>query len=155
DARPGEVKLVLAVDARQLGGLAAHERAARLTADAGSALDELGDGLQIDPIGSDVVEKDERVGAGGADAVDALRREVRAAGPTRPALPREDELRPDRVGRGGEKSLAVERMEARERAEPGGAGRLDGRTQPFDHGVGCRDRDAGSLVRPLARLHVP
>ena len=41
DARPGEVELALAVDARHLGRLAAEERAAGLAADLGRALDEL------------------------------------------------------------------------------------------------------------------
>src|SRR5262249_59679310 len=43
DARPGEVELALAVDAGQLGGLAADERDAGLAADLGGTLDELCD----------------------------------------------------------------------------------------------------------------
>ena len=44
----GEVELALAVDAGQLGGLAADERDAGLAADLGGALDELGDLLEVD-----------------------------------------------------------------------------------------------------------
>ena len=48
DAGGGEVELVLAVDARQLGRLAADQRDARRAADLGGALDELGDLLEVD-----------------------------------------------------------------------------------------------------------
>ena len=48
DARAGEVELVLAVDARQLGRLAADERAAGRAADLRRAFDELGDLLELD-----------------------------------------------------------------------------------------------------------
>ena len=71
----------------------------------------------VDPIRGDVVEEEERVGAAGDDVVDAVGGEVGAARAERAALAREDELRPDRVGRGGEEAVAVQRMEPRERAE--------------------------------------
>ena len=72
DARGGEVKLFLAVDARQLGRLAANERDARSAADLGGALDELGDLLEVDPVRGDVVEQDQRFGAGRDHVVDAV-----------------------------------------------------------------------------------
>ena len=59
DARAGEVELLLAVDAGQLGGLAADERAAGLATDGGGAVDELRDLLEIDPVRGDVVEQEE------------------------------------------------------------------------------------------------
>ena len=52
------------VDAGQLGGLAADEHAAGLAAHLGGALDELGDLLGVDAVRRDVVEQEERVGAG-------------------------------------------------------------------------------------------
>ena len=64
DARAGEVELALAVDAGQLGGLAADERDARLAAHLGRALDELGHLLELDPAGGDVVEQHQRRRAG-------------------------------------------------------------------------------------------
>ncbi len=79
DARPGEVELVLAVDARQLGRLAADQRAAGLAADLGRALDELGDLLELDPVRGDVVEEKERLGAARDHVVDAVRGQVGAA----------------------------------------------------------------------------
>ena len=118
DARAREVELVLAVDPRKLRRLAADERAAGGAADLGEALDELRDLLEVDPVRGDVVEEEERLGAARQDVVDAVRAEVRAAAAERAALPREDQLRPDRVGRRCEEPRAVERMEAGERAEP-------------------------------------
>ena len=60
DAGAGEVELVLAVDARELRRLAADQRAAGVAADLGCALDELGDLLELDVRGGDVVEQEER-----------------------------------------------------------------------------------------------
>ena len=84
DARAGEVELVLLVDPRQLGGLAADQRAAGLSADLGGALHELGHRLEVDAIGGDVVEEEQRLGAARRDVVDAVCGEVGAAGPKPP-----------------------------------------------------------------------
>ena len=121
---------------------------ARLAAHLGGALDELRDRLEVDPVRRDVVEEEQRVGAARRDVVDAVRGEIGAARPQRARAARARiELRPDRVGRRSEEPLVVERIEARERAEARRAGRLDGRAQSLDDGVGLRDRDAGSRVR--------
>ena len=82
----GEVELVLAVDARQLGRLAADQRDTRRAADLGGALDEVGDLLQVDVVRGDVVEQDQRVGAARDHVVDAVRGHVGAAGAQRAAL---------------------------------------------------------------------
>jgi hypothetical protein len=68
--------------------------------------------------------------------------EVGATVAQAPAGPREDELRADTVGRRGEEPLAVQWVEAGERAEPACAGRLDRSTQPFDDGAGGGQRDS-------------
>ena len=60
DAGPSEVELVVAVDAGQLGGLAADQRAACGPAHLRRAFDELGDLLEVDAVGSDVVEEHQR-----------------------------------------------------------------------------------------------
>src|SRR5438105_2044913 len=57
-AGPREVELLLPVDARQLRGLAADQRAAGLAADLRRALDELGDLLQVEPVRGHVVEEE-------------------------------------------------------------------------------------------------
>ena len=145
DARPGEVELSFPVDAGQLGGLAADERDAGASADLGRAVDELGHRLEIDVGGGDVVEQDQRLGTACDHVVDAMRGEIRAAGAQGPALPGEDQLRPDAVGRGGDESPVAERVERREGAEARRAGRLVRRAQPFDDGVG-RERHAGVVV---------
>ena len=72
---------------------------------------------------------------------------------SRPRCPREHQLRPDPVGRGGEQAPVVERMEARERAESGRAGRLDGGAQPRDDAVRDRERDPRLGVALLSRGH--
>ena len=79
DAGAAEVDLPVAVDARKLRRLAAEDRAARSAAHVGGALDELGHLLRVDRVGGDVVEQEERLGAGGEDVVDAVRGEIRAA----------------------------------------------------------------------------
>jgi hypothetical protein len=66
------------------------------------------------------------------------------------SLPREDELRPDGVGGRREHSRVVERVEAGERSEAGGARRLDGAAQPLDDVGTLVDGDAGLVVRSPA-----
>ena len=110
---PAKSSSLVPVDPGKLGRLAADQRDSRLAADLGRTLDELRNLLEIDPVGGDVVEEDERVGARRRDVVDAVGGEVGAAGAQPPARAREDQLRPDRVGGSGEKPLVVERMEAR------------------------------------------
>ena len=75
----GEVELALAVDAGQLGRLAADERAAGRAADLGRALDQLGDLLEVEPVRGDVVEQEERLGPAREHVVDAVRGHVGAA----------------------------------------------------------------------------
>ena len=75
---PAEVELVLAIDPRELGGLAADECHARLPTDLRGPLDEIGHGLEVDAVCRDVVEEEQRIGATGDDVVDAVRGEVGA-----------------------------------------------------------------------------
>jgi hypothetical protein len=67
-----------------------------------------------------------------------VRSEVGPAVAQPPAGTREDQLRADAVGRGGEQPLVIERVQSRKRAEARRAGRLDGRAQPFDDRSGGR-----------------
>ena len=75
-----------------------------------------------------------------------MRGEVGAARAERAARAGEDQLRADAVGRGREQPPLVERMQAREAAEPGRAGRLDRRAQPLDDRAGDLERDSGARV---------
>ena len=122
----------------KLGGLAADERDARLAADGGGALDELGDLVEVDRVRRDVVEQHQRLGAAGGDVVDAVRSQVGAAVAQAAALPREDQLRADAVGRGGEEAAVPKGVQAGKGTEALGAGRLDGRAEPVDDRPGRR-----------------
>ena len=153
DAGAREVELVLAVDARQLGRLAADQRAAGLAADVGRALDQLGDLLELELVGGDVVEQEERLGAGGEHVVDAVGGQVAARVAQAPRPPREHELRADAVRGRGEEAPLVQRVEPREGAEPLGAGRLDRRAQPVDHRLRGGKRDPRRLVGPAPGAH--
>jgi hypothetical protein len=84
DAGAGEVELVLAVDAGQLGRLASDQHAAGRAAHLRRTFDEVGDLLELDVLGRDVVEEEERLGAAAEDVVDAVRGKVHAA-PAEPA----------------------------------------------------------------------
>lgn len=151
-ARAREVDLLVPVDPGKLGGLAPHERDARRPTDVRSALDELRDLLELDPVRRDVVEEDERIRACRRDVVDAVRGEIRAAHTQPPAHAGEDELRPDRVGGRGEKAVLVDRMQSGEGAEARRTRRLDRGSQPFDDRVAGRERDARLRVcLPSAR----
>jgi hypothetical protein len=59
----------------------------------------------------DVVEQEEGLRTGREDVVDAVRRQVLARVAQPPGPAREDELRPDAVGRGGEQQPLVQRIE--------------------------------------------
>ena len=133
DAGAGEVELLLAVDAGELGRLAAEHHAAGTAAGICHALDHLGDVRQLDAVCGDVVEHEQRLGAHSEHVVDAVRREV-DTGITQPAgAPLEDQLGADAVGGGGQQAALVERVDACEAAEAADHGRrpraLDGRTQ--------------------------
>ena len=108
DAGAAEVDLLLAVDTGKLGRLATEDRASCRAADVRSTLDEVGDLLGIDRVGCDVVEKEERLGAGGEDVVDAVRRQIGTAPAQLPGAPREHELGANRIGGGGEHTSLVD-----------------------------------------------
>jgi hypothetical protein len=76
DARACEVELLLAVDARHLRRLAAEERTPGGAARLSRALDELGHLLERERMADDVVEEEERIGAGRDHVVDAMRCKV-------------------------------------------------------------------------------
>ena len=141
DAGAGEVELAGGVDAGELGRLSADERDPCPPAHLGRSLDEVGDLVELDLVGRDVVEQQERRGAAREHVVDAVRGQIGAAVAQPPAGAREHELRADAVRRGGEQPLVVERMQPGERPEPGRSRRLHGFAQPFDDGAGSCQRD--------------
>jgi hypothetical protein len=152
NARTGEVDLLVPVDPRKLSRLAADERDARGSTHLRGSLHELRDLLEVDAVRSDVVEKDERIRAGGRDVVDAMRGEVRAARAQLPPLAGENELGPHRVRGSSEQPALVEWVEARESTEPCCSRRLGRGAEPFDDSLTGGERDARLRVRlPSAR----
>ena len=71
DGEAREVILVLGIEARHLGGLAADEGGSGLDAALGHARDDVGYALRHVLAAGDVVEEEERSGAGADDVVDA------------------------------------------------------------------------------------
>ena len=152
-----EIDLVLAVDAGKLRRLSAEDRASGNATDIGSALDQLCDLLDVDRVGGDVVEEEERLRSCREHVVDAVGGEVGAA-PAEPVAPAaQHELRSDGVRRGGEQTLVVDREEAGEGPEgtgnSGRRGRGDGSSQSIDDRVGGGERHAGTRVRRLRGCH--
>src|SRR5439155_11431454 len=155
DARAREVELVVAIDARKLGRLAADQHAARVPAHRRGALDELGDLVEVDARRRHVVEEEERVGARGDHVVDAVRREIHSCPAQTVGTSGEDELRADAVSRSGKEAAIVERVKPGERAEAGGARGLDGPAQPLYDLLGLGERDPGGVIGPALPAQRP
>ena len=118
DAEPGQVVLAVGVEAGQLGGLAADQRAAGLLAAVGDAGDHpLGD-ADVELAGGEVVEEEQRLGAGHGHVVDAHRDQVDADRVVAPGQERELQLGADAVGARHQQRLAVARGMAHRPAKP-------------------------------------
>ena len=106
----------------------------------------------------DVVEEEERLGAGREHVVDAVRGEVgaarRAAGRARRARTASSRRRRSRRRAGARSSSAIEPGERRRSPLPAPR-RLDGGAEPLDDRVGGRERDAGRGVGPAPELTQP
>ena len=111
----------------------------------------------VDRVGGDVVEEEERLGAGRENVVDAVGGEVGAAPAQPPTAPAEHELRADRVGRRSEQSSLVDGEKAREGAErpdhPWCPCRRDGVLQALHDRVGSRERDPCGRIGLLPGFH--
>ena len=104
--------------------------------------------------GGDVVEQHQRLCAGRDHVVDAVRREVGAAGPERPPLACKHQLRADPVGRGHEQPVARPAGACPAKApNPVRPRRLDGSAQPLDDGAAGGDGDTGGRVRGARPAH--
>ena len=107
DREAGEIVLAGGIHAGHLRGLAADQRAARLLAARGDALDDLGGGRDVELAARVVVEEEERLGALREDVVDAHRDEIDADRVVAVELERELQLGADAVGAGDQHRLAV------------------------------------------------
>src|SRR5262249_62430351 len=95
---PGEVVVPAVVEARQLGGLAAAERAPGLPAALGDPGDHGRRGVDVERAGGEVIEEEQRLGAGDEHVVDAHRYQI---DPDRVVAARGErrlQLRPDALG---------------------------------------------------------
>ena len=107
DAEAGEVVVLAVIEAGQLGGLATDERAARLPAALGDAADDARAGLDVERAGREVVEEEQRLGAGDEHVVDAHRDEVDADRVVAVRRERRLQLRADTIGAADEDRLLV------------------------------------------------
>ena len=122
DREAREIVLAALVHARHLGGLAPDQRAARLLAAGGNALDDLGRGRHVELAAGVVVEEEQRLGALGEYVVDAHRHEIDAYRVVAPDLQRELQLGAHPVGARDQHRLAVIARDLEQRPETPDAG---------------------------------
>ena len=150
DAEPGQVERVLGHHAGMFGGLASEERAPGPSAPLGDALDDRGDPLGDDPADRQVVEEEQRLGAGAHDVVGAHRDEIDPDRVEAAGAPRDLQLRPDAVGGGGEQRVVARAEQPREPTHRvGHLGAPRARGEVGDQGDGFGGRlgvDAGGAV---------
>src|SRR5690606_31776119 len=101
-AGPGDVEVVLAQQARVLGGLAADQRAAGQHTALGDALDDGGDPLGVDLADADVVGHEQRFGTAHHDVVHHHGDQVVADGVVDAHAPGDVDLGAHAVGGGGQ-----------------------------------------------------
>ncbi len=154
DREAGEVVLAGTNALGMLGGLAADQRAARLLAARGDALDDIGGDADVEPLAREVVEEEQRLGALDEDVVDAHRDEVDADRVVPVEREGELQLGADAVGAGDQHRLAIALRQLDQRAEAADAGQHLGPHRPLrerldalDQRVAGIDVDAGVAVR--------
>ena len=135
-----------------LGGLAADERAARLLAAGGDALDDVGGDVDVEPLAHEVVEEEQRLGALHEDVVDAHRDEVDADRVVAVERERELELGAHAVGAGDEHRLPVALRSSTSAPKPPMPASTSGRIVRFANGL-MRSTSASpaSMSTPASR----
>ncbi len=154
DRKAGQVEIALRIHARHLGGLTPDQRAARLAAALGDALDDPGGLVDRQFAGREIIEEHQRLGALAHEIVDAHGDEIDAHRVEAPGVDRDPQLGADAVGGGDQDRIAVaRRLQIEEPAEPaetrdhpGPVGRLGRRLDPLDERVPGIDVDTGILV---------
>ena len=154
DTTSRQVERIVGHQPRMLGGLAAHERTARLTATGRDRADELGDAFRDDMPDRDVIEERKRFGAAADDVVGAHRHEIDADRVEAKESSRDRRLRADAVGGGDQQRFAVSRGDGDRATEPTEPAdhlrpprRFDFRAHEIDRAVTGRDIDARCPVR--------
>ena len=161
DAEAGQVELVVGHHAGMLGGLAAQQGAAGASAPLGDAFHDGGDPFGHDLAHREVVEEEERLGAGADHVVGAHRDQIDAHRVQPTGRPSDLELRADPVGGRGQHAVASDPEEPREPADLvghlGTAGPGREVADQRDGFGGSLDVDAGvavGLAHASARGHV-
>ena len=155
DAEPRQIELVVGHDAGVLGRLAAQQRAAGAPASLGHAFHDRGHALRRDLADRQVVQEEQRLGAGAHDVVRAHRDQVDADRVQPPGQPRDLELRADAVGGGGEHASPTDAEQPREPADlvghlgsPRARGQIGDQRDGLGGGLGV---DPGPAVRVAHR----
>ena len=126
-----EVVIAGGVEPRHLGGLAADQRASGLAAAFGNAGNDALGNTDIELAGSEIVEKEERLGALHHEIVDVHGDEIDADAVMGAGLDGELELGADAVGGGDEERvLEAARLEVEQAAEPADAAQKAGARGP-------------------------
>ena len=107
DAEAGQVVVARAVQPRHLGGFAAHQRRAGLSAAIGDALDHGGGHVHIQFAGGVIIEEEQGLGPDDQHVVDAHRHQIDADGVVAAQIQRQFELGADAIGAGHQHRLAV------------------------------------------------
>ena len=159
DAEAGQIVFTARVEAGQLGGFAADQRASGPQASLGDALDHLLRFSDVEAAGGEIVEEHDGLGAAHHHVIDAHRHQIDPDGVVLAGEERQLQLGSDAVGADDEHRLAIpagnfeeasEAADARQHLGPGGAAgeRLDA----LDQRVALLDVDAGVAVRqPFVR----
>ena len=136
-----------------LGSFAADQRAARLLAARGDALDDGAGDLDVEALANEIVEEEQRLGALHQDVVDAHRHQVDADGVVLVQREGELELGADAIGARHQHRLAEAFRQFDQRAEAADSSQhlraqraLRERLDRFDQAIAGVDVDAGVAI---------
>ena len=131
-----EVIITRRIEPRHLGGLAADQRTTGGPAPLGNAGDDLARHLGIEPSRREIVEEEQRFGAGDDDVVDTHRHQIDADRVVAADRHGDHELGADTIGAGDQQRVAVARL-----------GEVEKPAESTERGIGT-----GARGRPCQRL---
>ncbi len=157
DGEAGEVVVPTLVDARHLRGLAADQRAARLSASGGNAGHDLGADRRIEFPAGKIIEEEQRLGSLHHEIIDRHGDEIDADRVVAAGFDGDLHLGADAVGGGDQDRIGeaggLEIEQAAEAADlgvrAGARGPAQQRLDQFHHAVAGVDIDAGGRVARL------
>ena len=107
DREAGEVVVAPGIEAGQFGGFPADQRASGPAAAFGDAGDDVGRHVRLELSGAEIIQKEQRLGAGDDQIVHAHGDEVDADRPVAAGLDGDAQFGADAVGRGDQDRIAV------------------------------------------------